>query len=208
MNKKGLVFNDAFMALIIGGLVVIMMVSGVAFAYDDLLCYTGAKFILESPAAHIGTALNSKVTITDYGLYTETYSGCAQECSDKKELCEDPDDTGDDVLTCNEQKTACETNCKNNYDKSNPGNIYHHFLIKIKYNGQTDSKVKVDLIQNSKELWSEETHTLERGDIITLDSKPFSTTLGICSILINAKAIDKKGITPDSELVDLEFCLK
>jgi hypothetical protein len=86
-SKKGLVFGDTFMALIIGTVVVIMIVTGTSISYQNLACYTGLKWFMESPGPHVGTIANSKVSITSPGPEMINFTACNKTCFDKYTDC-------------------------------------------------------------------------------------------------------------------------
>lgn len=209
-NKKGaIVFDDTMMSLIIGVVVVIMIVTGTAFSWNNLLCYTGAKWILESPAAHAGTAANSKVDIESVELIDRTYSECTQVCSDNYADClvnPTQADEGETVPTCSELKSSCESACASDYDKSNPDKVYSFFSINIEYNGASASRVNVSVVQTSKIIWYGETKKLERGNSQSITTDTFSKSIGSCSYMFRARPMD--AVVASGTLIeDKDFCL-
>lgn len=229
-SKKGFVFTDAFMALIISSVVVIMIITGTTISYKNLACYTGISWLSESPGAHLGTIANSKISIDITGPLISNYTFCSSNCETANTECNKNTKTSSEPCSTTEEETCltaanvncevtrvkCMANC--NIDFLDRTADYAYFSLDVGYNGAS-ANLNISESQNTTTgvetyFWYEKTGTMTQGDSITLSTKPFKLDHPSfpCTIIFKGVALDKTGIVPAEKSMELKvknvnYCL-
>lgn len=180
MNRKAIVFGDAFMALILGTVVIVMIFSGVFISYNKLLCYTGVAWFTAPPTAHMGTAANTKVILYVTNESKTTYSSCITNC--------DPDKT-----------STCSTRCAKYTDQSAE---YVIFDVNVRNGGTVSTDINVSAFQGESMLWSKIIF-LDSGDDTSISTSLMKIKPATFSCLLEFKAdtLDNSGAAPASVIV-------
>ncbi|MDD5182261.1 MAG: hypothetical protein PHC66_03765 [Candidatus Nanoarchaeia archaeon] len=201
-GRKGIVFAGLFMSLIISTVVVISLFTGTFISYDQLLCYTGVKWLLYSPAAHMGTADSLAMLVSVESISTDSYAECNARCDAKfGSPTEDP---------AKSAKDACTSGCTANFPKTNAK--YAIVTLKVTNNGMEPAKATVHMYQQTRDVWSGTTPAdIQSGSerIISTQYLEIDTSALVpCTLQFTADS-SVPGIAPsENEAQDYGVCFK